>query len=78
MAPKVRAACRFVEATGGIAAIGALAHARALLNGRCGTTVHAVHDLARTDTDAARSRLSLVPVAVARSIGARTASGLSA
>jgi carbamate kinase len=39
MGPKVEAACRFVEATGGIAAIGRLDHASALLNGTTGTTV---------------------------------------
>jgi carbamate kinase len=77
MAPKVRAACRFVDATGGIAAIGALADARALLNGRCGTTVHAVNESAAIDASEARARLALVPAAVARSIGA-PAGGLSA
>ena len=39
MGPKVEAACRFVEATGGHAAIGALADAPALLEGRAGTLV---------------------------------------
>ncbi len=39
MGPKVEAACRFVEATGGIAAIGRLDHASALLDGTAGTTV---------------------------------------
>jgi len=39
MGPKVEAACRFVEATGGIAAIGRLDHASALLAGTAGTTV---------------------------------------
>jgi carbamate kinase len=73
MAYKVGAACRFVEATGGIAAIGAIADARALLNGRCGITVQAPHDPARPDAGAARARLALVPAAVARSIGAPTA-----
>jgi carbamate kinase len=33
MGPKVEAACRFVEATGGTAAIGALENAAALLRG---------------------------------------------
>jgi carbamate kinase len=78
MAHKVGAACRFVEATGGIAAIGAIADARALLNGRCGITVQAPHELARPDAGAARARLALVPAAVARSIGAPTAGGRSA
>jgi carbamate kinase len=40
MAPKVEAACRFVEATGGIAAIGRLEDAAALLTGEAGTLVH--------------------------------------
>jgi carbamate kinase len=39
MGPKVEAACRFVEATGGRAAIGALADAAAILRGQAGTTV---------------------------------------
>jgi carbamate kinase len=39
MAPKVKAACRFVEATGGMAAIGRLEDAAALLDGRAGTIV---------------------------------------
>ena len=65
MAPKVRAACRFVEATGGVAAIGAPGDARALLNGRSGTIVQASGDLTRPDRQAARERLALVPAAVA-------------
>jgi carbamate kinase len=39
MAPKVEAACRFVEATGGMAAIGRLDDAEALLDGKAGTIV---------------------------------------
>ena len=39
MDPKVEAVCRFVEATGAMAAIGRLADASALLNGTAGTTV---------------------------------------
>jgi carbamate kinase len=39
MGPKVRAACTFVEQTGGIAAIGSIANASALLRGETGTTV---------------------------------------
>jgi carbamate kinase len=39
MGAKVEAACRFVEATGGLAAIGALAQAGAVLRGEAGTTV---------------------------------------
>lgn len=39
MGPKVEAACRFVEATGGIATIGRLDDAEALLAGSSGTTI---------------------------------------
>lgn len=39
MGPKVAAACRFVEATGGLAVIGALEDAAALAAGRAGTVV---------------------------------------
>jgi carbamate kinase len=39
MAPKVEAACRFVEATGGTAAIGALEEASLILHGAAGTTI---------------------------------------
>jgi len=39
MGPKVDAACRFVEATGGMAAIGRLDDAEALLGGKAGTIV---------------------------------------
>jgi carbamate kinase len=39
MGPKIEAACRFVEATGGRAAIGALADAAAILRGQAGTTI---------------------------------------
>jgi carbamate kinase len=39
MGPKVEAACRFVERTGGRAAIGALELAAAVLEGTAGTTV---------------------------------------
>jgi carbamate kinase len=41
MAPKVRAACDFVERTGGIAGIGALIDASAILRGDAGTYVTA-------------------------------------
>ena len=40
MGPKVEGACRFVEATGGMAAIGQLADAVRLLNGETGTIVY--------------------------------------
>jgi carbamate kinase len=41
MGPKVQAACRFAERTGGMAAIGSLADAAEILRGRRGTRVHA-------------------------------------
>jgi carbamate kinase len=41
MAPKVEAVCRFVELTGGMAAIGALDEAAAVLRGEAGTVVTA-------------------------------------
>jgi carbamate kinase len=41
MAPKIEAACRFADATGGIAAIGALTDAPALLRGDRGTRITA-------------------------------------
>ncbi len=41
MGPKVEAACRFVEATGGTAAIGALEDAVDILAGKAGTTISA-------------------------------------
>jgi carbamate kinase len=40
MGPKVDAACRFAERTGGLAAIGALEDAPAILRGERGTRVH--------------------------------------
>ena len=39
MGPKVEAACDFVERTGGMAAIGALADIEAIVDGRTGTIV---------------------------------------
>jgi carbamate kinase len=39
MAPKVDAACRFVEATGRRAAIGSIEEAPAIIAGRAGTTI---------------------------------------
>jgi carbamate kinase len=44
MGPKVEAACRFAEATGRLAAIGALEDAAAILAGECGTRVRADED----------------------------------
>jgi carbamate kinase len=42
MGPKVAAACRFVEATGKTAAIGALGDLSRIIAGTAGTTVTAV------------------------------------
>ena len=39
MGPKVEAACRFVELTGGTAAIGSLRDVDAILSGKAGTIV---------------------------------------
>lgn len=39
MAPKIKAACQFVESTGGIAHIGALADAAMILQGKAGTMI---------------------------------------
>jgi carbamate kinase len=39
IAPKIEAACRFVEKTGGIAAIGALDQAAAIVRGEAGTRI---------------------------------------
>jgi carbamate kinase len=39
MGPKVRAACSFVERTGGFAAIGSIADTDKLLRGEAGTVV---------------------------------------
>ncbi len=46
MAPKIDAACRFVERTGGGAAIGALADVALLARGRAGTQIEAARALA--------------------------------
>jgi carbamate kinase len=48
MRPKVEAACRFVEATGAGAAIGALADAAAIVNGQAGTLIESSTRSART------------------------------
>ena len=39
MGPKIEAVCRFVEATGKLAAIGQLSDAQALLKGDAGTVI---------------------------------------
>jgi carbamate kinase len=46
MGPKVQAACRFAERTGGLAGIGSLAKAVDILEGRSGTRVRALHEAA--------------------------------
>ena len=53
MGPKVRAACSFVEETGGLAAIGSISDTPALLRGEAGTIVTREADgieLAETET----------------------------
>jgi carbamate kinase len=55
MGPKVEAACRFVEATGGRAAIGSLADAVAVAAGRSGTQVTLSPQPAATALSAART-----------------------
>ena len=52
MGPKVEAACRFVEATGGFAGIGALADARAILQRHRGTRIAATDRFTRRELDA--------------------------
>jgi carbamate kinase len=56
MGPKVEAACRFVEATGRMAAIGRLDAAEALLRGEAGTTVCPQRPAAGDDSQPARDR----------------------
>lgn len=50
MGPKVEAACRFAEATGGIAAIGRLTDAARLLSGETGTIVYPNRPVAGSTT----------------------------
>ena len=52
MGPKVRAACSFVEQTGGLAAIGSIEHTAALVRGEAGTVV--VRDAAGLERAATR------------------------
>ena len=52
MGPKIEAACRFAEATRGLAGIGALADAAAILRGERGTTIADVAPHARAEPDA--------------------------
>jgi carbamate kinase len=51
MGPKIEAACRFVEATHGLAGIGALRDARAILEGRRGTRVNAAERFTKRELD---------------------------
>ena len=53
MGPKIEAACRFATATGGLAGIGSLADACAILRGERGTLVMPAERLARGEPDAA-------------------------
>jgi carbamate kinase len=53
MGPKVRAACQFVEAAGGFAAIGSIDEAPALLSGGAGTRVSSDRDGQDTSINAA-------------------------
>ena len=46
MGPKVRAACRFAERTGGLAAIGSLTEAAGILEGHSGTRIRALPEAA--------------------------------
>ena len=52
MGPKIDAACRFVEATQGLAGVGALADARAILEGRRGTRVNVAERFTLPELDA--------------------------
>jgi carbamate kinase len=63
MGPKVDAACRFVELTGGVAAIGTLADATAILRGEAGTIVTPNGEYAGADA----ARASVRPLSVAAS-----------
>jgi len=80
MGPKVEAACRFAEATGGIAAIGRLRDAGALLDGQAGTmnrTFSAVpsstgkprRELAASQLPVRWRRAKAAAVVAARSVG---------
>ena len=54
MGPKVEAACDFVERTGGMAAIGALADIEAIVEGRAGTIVKPVVEALSASADDSR------------------------
>jgi carbamate kinase len=55
MGPKVRAACAFVEQTGGRAVIGSIADTQALLDGEAGTTVAPAPEVSAARAAAPRS-----------------------
>ena len=73
MGPKVEAACRFVERTGGFAGIGAIEDASAILKGNAGTIVR--HDVGRDAVSCLKRRARVAPLAAClgprRSVGAR-------
>ena len=52
MGPKVDAACRFAERTGGLAGIGALADAAAILAASAGRMIAAAERFTRQELDA--------------------------
>jgi carbamate kinase len=56
MGPKIEAACRFAEATHGLAGIGALADARSILEGRRGTRINAAARVTARERDAMWTR----------------------
>jgi carbamate kinase len=60
MAPKVEAACRFVEATGRLAAIGSLGNAVGILNGSSGTLISPSRHAAEPDGLAAAGSPALL------------------
>ncbi len=63
MGPKVEAVSRFVETTGGIAAIGHLVAAQAVLEGRAGTRVIASSPQEQTEPPTARGPVRVAPTA---------------
>ena len=61
MGPKVEGACRFVEATGGMAAIGRLTDAVRLLDGEAGTIVFPNEPAAAAPIDSANQSQEVTP-----------------
>ena len=69
MGPKVEAVSRFVETTGGIAAIGHLVAAQAVLEGRAGTRVIASSPQEQIEPPTATGPVRVAPTAdVARTV----------